>query len=182
MLFSDSKIGIIEPSKEWTYEEPDYFDPLHRRTYYPNNGYELIQGEGTVKGRLFGGHIGLKDLENTPLALDAEDFWDTILFLEDIPEFYTPLAIEDFLRWLDRIGALGEINGIILGKANENTTFTKQKETVRDVLTQLGQGKLPVIYGVNFGHSSPVCVLPYGAEAEINCEKVSFSILESGVL
>lgn len=50
------------------------------------------------------------------------------------------------------------------------------------MLSQLGLGKLPVIYGVNFGHSSPVCVLPYGAEAEINCEKVTFSILESGVL
>lgn len=50
------------------------------------------------------------------------------------------------------------------------------------MLSQLGLGKLPVVYGVNFGHSFPVCVLPYGAEAEINCEKVTFSILESGVL
>ena len=182
VLFSDSEIGMVEPSKEWTYEEMDYFNPLHRRTYYPNNGYELVQGEGTVKGRLFGGHTGLKELGNTPLALDAEDFRNIILFLEDIPEFYTPPAIEDFLRWLDGIGALKEINGIILGKANENTAFTKQKKTVRDVLSRLGLGKLPVIYGVNFGHSSPVCVLPYGAEAEINCEKVTFSILESGVL
>jgi len=182
VLFSDAEIGRVEPSEEWTYEDSDYFDPFHRRTYYTNNGYELVQGEGSVKGRLFGGHTGLRELEDTPLALGAEDFRDTIFFLEDIPEFYTPQAIEDFLKWLDGIGALGGINGIILGKANENTAFTEQKEIIRDVLSCFGLGKLPVIYGVNFGHSSPVCVLPYGAKAEINCEKVSFSILESGVL
>lgn len=181
VLFSDSVIGSVEPAEEWTYEDSDYFDPSHRRTYYPNNGYELVQGEGTARGRLIGGHTGLKELEDTSLALSAEDFRDKILFLEDIPEFYTPQAIEDFLRWLDKIGALGGINGILLGKANENTAFTEQKRVVRNVLSQFGLGKLPVLYGVNFGHSSPVCVLPYGAEAEINCENVSFSILESGV-
>lgn len=41
---------------------------------------------------------------------------------------------------------------------------------------------MPIVYGLNFGHSSPMFVLPYGALAEINCEKQTFSILESGVL
>lgn len=181
-LFSDSAMGVIEPSGEWTYEDSDYFDPSHRRAYYPAGGYELIQGEGVVKGRLFGGHTGLKELEDTPLALCAEDFRDTILFLEDIPEFYTPQDIRDFLRWLDGIGALDGIKGIILGRANEKTDFSEQKKAVRDVLSCLGAEKLPVLYGVNFGHSSPVCVLPYGAEAQIDCENRSFSILESGVI
>ena len=182
VLFSDSEIGVVEPSKEWTYEDSDYFDPSHKRTYYPNNGYELVQGEGTVKGRLFGGHTGLKELDDTSLMLCAEDFKDTILFLEDIPEFFTPEFIKDFLKWLDRMGALEGINGIIMGRANENTDFIEQKKAVRDVLSHVGMEKLPVLYGVNFGHSSPVCVLPYGAEAEINCENMLFSILESGVL
>jgi muramoyltetrapeptide carboxypeptidase LdcA involved in peptidoglycan recycling len=41
---------------------------------------------------------------------------------------------------------------------------------------------LPILYGLNFGHSSPTCILPYGVMAEINCESNSFSILESGVI
>lgn len=40
---------------------------------------------------------------------------------------------------------------------------------------------VPVLYGLNFGHSSPMTVLPYGAMAEIDCEHITFSILESGV-
>ena len=41
---------------------------------------------------------------------------------------------------------------------------------------------MPVLYGLNFGHTSPMFILPYGAMAEIDCERKSFSILENGVL
>lgn len=40
---------------------------------------------------------------------------------------------------------------------------------------------LPVLYNLNFGHTEPKCILPYGALAEINCNKRTFTILESGV-
>ena len=39
----------------------------------------------------------------------------------------------------------------------------------------------PVLYNVNFGHTEPMICLPYGALAEINCERAAFSILDSGV-
>lgn len=35
--------------------------------------------------------------------------------------------------------------------------------------------ELPILYGLNFGHSSPICILPYGAMAEINCELKTFT-------
>lgn len=181
-LFQNSQIGLIEPSADWTYEQANYTDRSYVRPYYPNPGYELIQGHGVVQGRLFGGHTGLAELENTPVALSAEDFRDTILFLEDIPEFFTPQAIIDFLKWLHRLGALRLINGIILGRANENTTFSEHKKTIKEFMSDLSLYDLPILYGINFGHSSPICVLPYGAKAEINCVTKSFSILESGVL
>lgn len=34
---------------------------------------------------------------------------------------------------------------------------------------------------MNFGHTAPMMILPYGAMAEINCDENKFSILESGV-
>ena len=40
---------------------------------------------------------------------------------------------------------------------------------------------LPILYNLNFGHTEPKFILPYGALAEIDCENASFSILESGV-
>ena len=40
---------------------------------------------------------------------------------------------------------------------------------------------MPVLTNIDFGHRTPMTVLPVGAMAEINCEKQTFSILESGV-
>lgn len=44
-----------------------------------------------------------------------------------------------------------------------------------------GLTNIPILYNMNFGHTEPKCILPYGALAEINCDKATFSILESGV-
>ena len=39
-----------------------------------------------------------------------------------------------------------------------------------------------ILYNLSFGHTNPICVLPYGAMSEINCENKIFSILESEVI
>jgi muramoyltetrapeptide carboxypeptidase LdcA involved in peptidoglycan recycling len=104
------------------------------------------------------------------------------LFIEDIQEFYTPDKLGNFFDWLGKINALQKLSGIILGKANENISFIEQKERILKIVSgKYGQSYLPILYGLNFGHSSPMCIVPYGALAEININDASFSILESGV-
>ncbi len=180
-LFDSSPLGRIEPSGEWAYGEVDYTDRTYTRSYHAGGGYELFQGNGTVQGRLFGGHTGLMELDDTPMRLEKEDFRDAILFLEDIPEFFTVQALREFLEGLEGMGALGVLRGILIGKVNAREPFEEQKAMIKDFFAKRGLSALPILYGVNFGHSSPVCVLPYGAAAEINCGEKSFSILESGV-
>ena len=34
---------------------------------------------------------------------------------------------------------------------------------------------------MDFGHTDPMIVLPYGVLAEVNCEAGTFAIVESGV-
>lgn len=48
-------------------------------------------------------------------------------------------------------------------------------------MNELGLADLPVLYNVNFGHTEPMCVLPYGVQAEIDCDNKRFSIWEAGV-
>lgn len=43
-----------------------------------------------------------------------------ILFIEDIPEFYDEKGVRVFFAYLGQKGILQRLNGIILGKANEN--------------------------------------------------------------
>jgi muramoyltetrapeptide carboxypeptidase LdcA involved in peptidoglycan recycling len=44
-----------------------------------------------------------------------------------------------------------------------------------------GLTDLPIITHMDFGHTSPMFVLPYGLEAEIDVENKRFSILENAV-
>ena len=43
------------------------------------------------------------------------------------------------------------------------------------------QKDLPIMYNMNFGHTVPMMIIPYGALAEIDCNN-KFSILEPGAL
>jgi len=182
VLFDNSTIGDIVPSTDWTFEETNYTDPNYMRNYYSNNDYEVIQGRSIVRGKLFGGHTGLMDLKNTVIETTAQDYKDSILFIEDIPEFFTPDSIENFLKWLDSIGALHVLKGIVIGKLNQNVSFELHKEAILKIMRECYLTDLPILYGLNFGHSSPICILPYGAMAEIDCDKKAFTIVESGVV
>lgn len=105
------------------------------------------------------------------------------MFLEDIPECYTKDNLVKFFDWLGQINALEKLHGVVLGKTNQKGQFQEEKnEIVKIISDKYGLYDLPVLYGLNFGHSSPICILPYGAMAEINCDSTTFSILESGTL
>jgi len=181
-LFDSKTIGSLDPSDNWTCEKHDPHDENCIRKYYPNTGYELIQGQGIVRGKLIGGHTGIMELESNSIALTADDCNESILFVEDIPEFFSPSKLKTFLVWLGKNGFLQKLNGIIIGKLSEKNSFNKHAAVMKNIVgNEYGMKNLPVLYGLNFGHTSPIFVIPYGAMAEISCDEVSFTILESGV-
>ncbi len=182
VLFDGEPIGKIHPASEWTYDPVDYPNKKQRRTYDPCDGYTLIQGERRVQGRLLGGHTGLMELENTVLALTAEDFYQKILFVEDIPEFFTPAAAAGFFEWMGSNGVLQALSGVVIGRIQQAGGFQFHAAAIRQVMERYGRLDLPILYGLHFGHTSPACVLPYGAMAEIDCQQRTFTILEEGVI
>ena len=184
VFMSNSIIGEIAPSKDWTndvckHTKKDYF-----RKYVNNTGYMKIQGEGKVTGRLFGGHMGLMELDRDGIiSLNLEDFKDKILFFEEIPQFTTLDCINEFFEWLGEKGYLKVLKGIVIGKIVENEAFVPLAEAIRQIVSnKYCLPIMPIMYGVNVGHSSPTCILPYGAKAELDIENMKFSILESGVI
>ena len=181
-LFDPSAIGCILPSGDWTFEPSNHFDPSLKRKYYPNDGYQIIQGSGRIMGRLIGGHTGIMELEGTAIELKAQDYDGAVLFVEDIPEFFDEEAIRTFFEYLAQKGILQRINGILIGKSNEAGSFSKRAEIIRQIVSDKYSVTIPIFYGLNFGHSSPTCLLPYGALVEMDCEKKAVSIMESGVL
>lgn len=179
VLFHSSPIGQIKPAETFSCDENNYTDKNYVKTYHNETGYLLIQGRGKVQGRLLGGHTGIKNFT----GLEADDFAGKILFLEDIPEFFTPKHLTDFTDWLGSIGALQKLKGMLIGKLGEYKPFDEHRSALLEIVNdKYGLTNLPIMANMNFGHTSPIFILPYGALAEIDCEKKSFSIIESGVL
>ena len=135
-----------------------------------------------MSGRLIGGHTGIMELKGTQIELKAEDFDGALLFVEDIPEFFDEEGVTAYFEYLAQKGILQIINGIIIGKSNEDGFFSKRARIIRQIVSDKYCRSIPIIYGLNFGHSSPTCILPYGALAGLDCEKKEFSIIESGVI
>ena len=104
------------------------------------------------------------------------------MFFETSEEKPEPSHLEYWLRNYGSQGILQNVNGIILGKPYDNLYYEEYKKVILKVVREeLSLINLPIMCNMNFGHTSPITILPYGAIAEINCEDASFSILESGV-
>lgn len=184
-LFSNEVIGEILSAKEWTSE----FLPWEienkniRRKFNKNNGYQLLQGEGIVTGNLIGGCMDShENIKGTDLFPDLSDFNNSILFFETSEEMPSPTQIERWLRNYGTMGVLGRINGLIFGKPYEEKYLEEYKISILKILKEYNREDLPVLYNMSFGHCEPKCCIPYGAIAEINCNRKAFSILESGCI
>lgn len=183
-LFSNETIGEIRPAENWTSERLEWIEPNKdtRRTMNPNTGYELLQGSGTVQGRLMGGCIEVLEFAKGTVIWPEDKYWDnSIVFFETSEEKPDPNLIRYWLRNYAAQGILQKVNGIIFGKPKDEKYFDEYKEEILHVMKEYGLEHLPILYNLNFGHTEPKFILPYGALAEIDCEQKMFSILESGV-
>ncbi|MDV3250044.1 hypothetical protein DevBK_01730 [Devosia sp. BK] len=111
--------------------------------------------------------------------------WDgAMLFYETSEDAPPAKFIRYWLRNYAALGILNRLNGILLARPDPlgDPTYQKQLETVvTDILAETGLPNLPVLSGLDFGHTMPMLTLPYGAIAEIDCANASLSITTSGV-
>jgi muramoyltetrapeptide carboxypeptidase LdcA involved in peptidoglycan recycling len=84
------------------------------------------------------------------------------------------------LRALGATGALREARGLLFGRLyGEEAMFEKYDDAVLQVLAELKLGSLPLVTRMDFGHTDPKFVVPYGVEGEINCDTQRIRLLES---
>lgn len=185
VLFSNEAIGEIEPSDIWTseYLSWDEFNKNIKRSVLQNEGYELLQGKGKVSGHLVGGCIEVLEMAKGTELWPEKNIWkDAILFLETSEDKPSPKYVEYWLRNYGSQGIFNKINGIVFGKPYDNEYYEDYKKIIIKVIREeLGLKEFPIMLNMNFGHTAPMMILPYGAMAEINCDENKFSILESGV-
>ena len=122
-------------------------------------------------------------LKGTEVWPELEIWENSILFFETSEDKPVPEYVEYWLRSYGSMGILQKAKGIIFGKPYDNLYYEEYKKAaLKIVREELKLYDLPILFNMNFGHTEPIFVIPYGAMAEIDCELQRFSILESGVI
>lgn len=184
VLFEIPNALPILPSNTWTSEFLDWSSPensqIPRKMVPDNKGYELLQGTGTVQGTLLGGCVDvLPMIIGTDLWPSKEQWKNCILFLETSEECPSPNTVKYLLRGLVAQGVIDQISGIIFGKPKDETFYSEYKDVLLQVVgKEAERGDMPILYNMNFGHTAPICILPYGIKSEIDSEAKSFRLIE----
>ena len=114
--------------------------------------------------------------------IHSTDFKSSILFIEDTPQSWTQEYVKTLFHWLGSKDYLKQLNGIVIGKMCIQNHTLPHSDTIRQIVSfEYECPQLPIMYGLNFGHASPICTLPYDAYAHIDTENLQFSILDQGV-
>ncbi|MBD2701244.1 LD-carboxypeptidase [Spirosoma sp. BT702] len=191
-LFASKPTGVIEPNKDgWTSTFFDWAEPANQQLIRPltsPTGWRFLQGRSQIEGRLVGGCVEVLEM------LKGTDYWPplsawdgAILFLE-MAEFdlnSEPLIRPQQLAWILRnyaaMGILSKLNGILLGRPYHNRYVDEYDQALIQVVRdEQGLDQLPIISGMDFGHTAPTFTLPYGCMARIDPDKQTFELLESG--
>lgn len=182
----------IESSEYWYEERTEFSEKqlMIPRTRHPEiHGFEVLQGVGVFEGALLGGCLeSLYDILTTNRFADEKEVctkygifpgkaeWENkILFIETCEEKPSPDLFEKELLELKTLGVLEAVEGIIVGKPQDESFYEEYKEKLVSVVADENK---PILYNVNFGHAIPRCILPYGAVIHVNLERKSIHVME----
>lgn len=190
-LFSAEPVGTVAPNPGgWTVELLDWAEPANQgrqRRLNPSTGWRFLQGRGVRRGHLLGGCFEVLDwLRGTEFWPGADAWQDAILFLETSEDAPSPEVVSSGLRAYAALGVLQRLSGILFarpgGKIPQESFEAYDRALLQVVAEEEGLTDLPIITGMDFGHTDPMFVLPYGVQAEIDCDGQRFAIVESAVV
>jgi muramoyltetrapeptide carboxypeptidase LdcA involved in peptidoglycan recycling len=149
----------------------------------PHEGWRLLQGKGSVDGRLFGGCLEVLDGLRATAFWPADDFWNgRILFLETSEEAPGPALVAEILRGWGRLGVWQRIAALMVGRAARYDDAAKLEldaALVAVIGGEFGRSDLPIMSNMDFGHTDPQFVLPLGVRARLDCAAKSLELTES---
>ena len=195
-LFSTQSVGVLPESKEFIVEYVEWdIENAPKRKRIPATPWRYVQGDKAVSGPLIGGctDVLMNTIIGTSLWPDLDDFNGAVLFLENSEE--RPSA-DWLLYWIRNLGAQGileRISGILFARPGSGCFKSQEDQdnwlqqypefdkAILKGLKEFGRTDLPVVTNMDFGHTIPQLILPYGVKAEINPNKKTVSLLENGV-
>lgn len=139
--------------------------------------------KGKAKGRLVGGNLSIMvSLIGTEYDVD---YSGKIIFIEEIGE--EPYRIDRMLTQMIQAGKFEHAAGVMMGifrkceVKEEDASFSKSFNLMEVLKDRLSNLKIPVVYGMSFGHVKDKFTIPFGALAELDAGKQTFTLLEKAV-
>lgn len=169
-LLSEEEYEVL-PSKSWS--DDVWYKDQDNRNLVTNDGFIVIN-QGTASGTILGSHLStfglLQGTEYFP------KFENSVLFIEEDEES----SLVNFDRILQSVihqPNFNQVKGIVIGR------FQRASNNTLELLTKIIKTKkeldhLPVIAGVDFGHTDPKITFPIGGEVEIiaECENTKIEL------
>lgn len=183
ILFNDSTNYEINSSKMWSndfvsWKEENMY--IAKKEIPEQHGYELLQGSGTITGKILGGCIDVFPMMiGTEIWPSKNEWKDKILLLETSEEKPSPELITYYLRNLGAQGIFNVIKGIIVGKPQDEKYYEEYKEVYKKVLKEYKKEELPVLYNINIGHAYPTGILPLGTDVKVDFDNKKLILVES---
>ena len=191
-LFLNEEKYEITSSPVWYYERDSYGEEqlgIPRLSNKEEHGYEVLNGRGKVTGILYGGCLDSlyniytsERYENENeiytkynLLPTLEEWQEKLLFIETSDEKMTPEKLEIILKYFKEQKILELVKGVIVGKPDDEQYYEEYKSVYKRVFADL---KTPVLYNVNFGHSVPRALIPYGVLASVDYDKKKIVVEE----
>lgn len=178
-------IGQVSASLEYSDADLDWADEKNlskKRTMYRSEGWQWHNShQELIEGRLWGGCLEVLDLHLAVRrylpAFDNLD--DTVFFVETSEEMPSDGFVYCFFAALAEIGLLQRFKAILVGypKAQfcsrqppegRDAYILNQQNAVKNALKDYNV-PIPVIFNMNFGHTDPQIIIPYGGNVKIDC-------------
>ncbi|KAM0329416.1 hypothetical protein ACHAQA_004723 [Verticillium albo-atrum] len=185
-------IGEIARSLTYAYKDAVFFsEPASTEApaLAPTPAWTWLR-QGKAQGRLFGGCITVVARLNGVRAL-SPDWRGRIVFLEtamgDIEDKGLPLGrVRAAFADLIAHGVFDEAAGLVIGRPFGYDTEEARAAyagVIKELLTEgrFAKSTFPILFGVDFGHTTPMVTIPFDALALLDSDQDSFSILEAAV-
>ncbi|MFK7946294.1 MAG: LD-carboxypeptidase [Saprospiraceae bacterium] len=166
---------LSNPTSTYKIEASPENEAMENQIY---NSYVI--NDGIAEGRLVGGNLTLvSSLVGTPYDISYKN---KLVFLEDIGE--KPYRIDRMITQMTLAGKFDKVKGIILGvflncETKDGNNSLTLMEMFKDRFEKL---KVPIIYGMSFGHISNQFTLPLGIQAKLDTTNKTLTLLEPAVV
>ncbi|WP_091622679.1 S66 family peptidase [Micromonospora peucetia] len=181
----------LRPAPEWGDQPGDWRDPASLAVepeMFPGEGWRW-QGPSTmVEGRTWGGNLEILHwLMATDRVPSAGELAGSVLMVETSEELPSATEVFRILRNMGERGLLAGFPAVLVGRAkawdfdrphtpDERRDWADaQREAVTRVLAAYNPDAV-VVFDVDFGHTDPQLILPYGGTARINAATQHISV------